>query len=180
MQACSTHTKETMAVEPKNTDTGLVKRTQTEIYPDEIVSRQTVKKKLPVPTSDFLERTKEHDMSFTYFTTYFKPISKRKVLKRHKDCEGDDCASSWEQYFEDSILYRERDIEEIGSEITIVFPNYDKEEVVKYINWFCRSEDNKWNKDKTSYIPKEEGAGCYYEIKLNDKKQYYIHNYCGC
>ena len=179
LQACSTHTEETKAVEPQNRDSSQVE-TQAEMSQNKAVSQEPVEKKLPIPTTDFLKQTEEHDMSFTYFTTYFKPISKRKVLKRYKDCERDDCTSSWEQYFEDSILYREVEIEEIGSEITIIFPNYNKEEVVKYIDWFCHSEDNKWNKDKTSYAPKDDGAGCYYEIKLNDKKQYYIHNYCGC
>ncbi len=139
---------------------------------------QICPKKLPIPDKIFLESVKNSDdAEVKYFKKYIGEFSKPKILKRHTETKE---ACETVQIFKNGIVYKKDECSETGSKVTITFPNYCKAELIKYIEWFFKSDWNVWNKNKTLYQPKEDGdAGCYIELKQN-KKEFYIEYYCGC
>lgn len=139
---------------------------------------QICAKTLPIPNKTFLESVNHSDdVEIKYLEKYIGKISKPKVLKRYTETK-EACATV--QVFKNGIIYKKDECSEVGSNVTITFPNYCKAEIIKYIEWFFKSDLNVWNKSKTHYQPKEYGdAGCYIEIKQN-KKEFYIEYYCGC
>jgi len=134
--------------------------------------------KLPIPDKIFLESVNSsEDAEIIYFKKYIGEISKPKLIKRYIDSQK---ACKMVYSFRNGIQYTKDECSEVGSIVTITFPNYRKDELIKYIEWFFKSEWNVWNKNKSHYQPKEDGyAGCYIEIKQN-KKGFYIEYYCGC
>jgi hypothetical protein len=69
---------------------------------------------------------------------------------------------------------------ESGTEVQIIFPNYSKNEVIKFVEWFFKNDYSQWYKSKTIYQPKEDGdAGCYLEIK-EFKDKIILKYFCGC
>ena len=147
------------------------------VFQIELVAQEN-KKKLPVPDKAFLESVKNSENAeIEYFNKYFGKISKPKILKRFTESK-DVCKIVY--LFKNGIVYTKDECSESGSDVTIIFPNYSKSELTKYVEWFFKSDWNIWNKDKSLYQPKEDGdAGCYIEIKQN-KNGYYIKYYCGC
>lgn len=133
-------------------------------------------KKLPVPTKAFLKESKTtENAEVVYFTKYFGKGT-RKVLKRFDESK-EVCSSFYT--FKNGIKLKDNSCSEAGIQAQIVFPGYDKNEIVKFVEWFFKTPDNGWNKTKTLYEPIENDAGCYIEIKqLKDR---IIVNYsCGC
>ena len=133
--------------------------------------------KLPIPTKAFIEKAKTlGDSQEKYFTKYLGKISE-KVLKRI----GNDkvvCAKEFE--FKTGIKMKTNSCSEVSIEVEIIFPNYSKKDVVKFVEWFFNDKYNNWNKSKTKYQPKEDGdAGCYFEIKKLKGKIILIYS-CGC
>jgi hypothetical protein len=139
---------------------------------------QTNSNKLPVPSKTFLESVKfSEDSEIKYFKKYIGESSKPKVIKRYTESK-EACKIIYS--FNSGIIFTKDQCSEVGANVTITFPKYKKEELIKYIEWFFYSEWNAWNKNKSLYEPKEEGeAGCYIQIKQN-KKGYFIEYYCGC
>ena len=135
-------------------------------------------KKLPFPDKTFLKSVNSsEDAEIKYFKKYIGEISKPKVVKKYIESQK---ACKMVYSFRNEIQYSKDECSEVGSNVTITFPNYSKDELIKYIEWFFKSESNVWNKNKSLYQPKEDGdAGCYIEIKQN-KKGFYIDYYCGC
>ena len=135
-------------------------------------------KKLPIPDKIFLESVNSsEDAEIIYFKKYIGEISKPKLIKRYIESQK---ACKMVYSFRNGIQYTKDECSEVSSIVTITFPNYRKDELIKYIEWFFKSEWNVWNKNKSHYQPKEDGdAGCYIEIKQN-KKGFYIEYYCGC
>jgi hypothetical protein len=133
--------------------------------------------KLPIPTKSFIERTiYSGDFEEKYFTKYLGKKSEH-ILKRFNDSK-DVCAKEYQ--FKTGIKLKKNSCSEAGTEAEIIFPNYSKNDVIKFIEWFFKNDYSKWNKSKTNYQPKEDGdPGCYLEIKeLKDK---IILSYsCGC
>jgi hypothetical protein len=133
--------------------------------------------KLPIPTKSFIEKTKyQDDPGEEYFTKYLGKKSEH-VLKRFSGSK-DICAI--EIGFNTGIKLKKNLCSESGIEVEIIFPNYSKSDIVKFVEWFFKSDDYKWNKSKTEYQPKADGeAGCYIEIK--ELKNKIILSYsCGC
>lgn len=133
--------------------------------------------KLPIPTKSFIEKSKYLDDSEEkYFTQYLGKKSER-ILKRFSDSK-DVCAKEYE--FKTGIKLKINSCSEAGAEAEIIFPNYSKKDVIKFVEWFFKNDYSKWNKSKTKYQPKEDGdAGCYLEIK--ELKGKIILSYsCGC
>lgn len=140
-----------------------------------IVSGQT--NKLPIPTKSFIQKVKyEESPEEQYFTKYLGKKSEQ-ILKRFSD-SNDVCAKAFE--FKTGIKLKTNSCSESGIEAEIIFPNYSKNDVVNFVEWFFKDEYSKWNKYKTKYQPKEDGdAGCYLEIK--ELKGKIILSYsCGC
>lgn len=139
---------------------------------------QTCTKRLPIPDKTFLKNVWNSDYAeIKYFEKYFGKTSKPKVLKVFPESKKN-CMTI--QSFKNGIVYQKDICSESGTEVIIAFPGYCKAELVKYIEWFFKTDWNVWNKDKTLYQPKEEGdAGCYIQIKQN-KKGFYIKYFCGC
>ncbi|MHC0439482.1 hypothetical protein [Flavobacterium sp. 3-210] len=133
--------------------------------------------KLPVPSKSFVEKIKyEDNFEEKYFAQYLGKKSEH-ILERFNDSKGV-CAKKYE--FKTGIKLKSNLCSEAGLDGEIVFPNYSKSEVIKFVEWFFKTEDNVWNKSKTKYQPKEEGdAGCYLEIK-ESKGQTVLSYYCGC
>lgn len=133
--------------------------------------------KLPVPTKAFIEKAKYFsDFEEKYFTKYIGKKTE-KILKRFTDSK-DICASEYE--FRTGIKMKSNSCSEAGSQVEIIFPNYSKNEVVKFVEWFFKNDYSEWNKTKTNYQPKEDGdAGCYLEIK-ELKGKIVLSYYCGC
>jgi len=134
--------------------------------------------KLPKPSGTFLKQSSNNVYSeWEYFKQYLGAIEDSAVLKNF---EGTNEPCSWSQSFKTGIIYTHEECMEVGANVSITFPNYQKEELLKYIDWFHKTEDNVWNKEHTQYTPKEEGAGCYLEIKKNKEGNYVLEYYCGC
>ncbi|WP_289663840.1 hypothetical protein [Flavobacterium panacagri] len=133
--------------------------------------------KLPIPTKAFIEKLKNKDNpEEEYFTKYLGKKSER-ILKRFNESK-DFCAKEFE--FKTGIKLKSDSCSETGSDVEIVFSNYAKSEVIKFVEWFFKTNDNIWNKSKTKYQRKEEGdAGCYFEIR-ESKNKIILSYYCGC
>lgn len=132
--------------------------------------------KLPVPTKSFIEKlTNKDNPEKEYFTKYLGKKSER-ILKRFTDSK-DVCSKEYE--FKTGIKLKSDSCSEVGSDVEIVFPNYAKSEVIKFVEWFFKTNDNSWNESKTKYQPKEQDAGCYFEIK-ESKNKIILSYYCGC
>jgi hypothetical protein len=133
-------------------------------------------KKLPIPTKSFIEKTKKSEKLDEYFTKYIGKKSEH-ILKRFSESK-EVCAKEFE--FKTGIKFKTNSCSEAGVEAEIMFPNYSKKEVIKFVEWFFKNDYNKWNKSKTKYQPKEDGdAGCYLEIK-ELKGKIILNYYCGC
>jgi hypothetical protein len=132
--------------------------------------------KLPIPSKSFIEKAKKSsDMEALYFTKYLGKKSER-VIERYDSISV--CAKEYE--FKTGIRYKTNSCNETSIEAEIIFPNYSKNDVVKFVEWFFNDGYNKWNKSKTKYQPKEEGeAGCYLEIKEFKGKIILIYS-CSC
>ena len=138
---------------------------------------QVCAKKLPIPDKTFFKKVTNSDkVEIEYFNKYFGRISKPKVLKNFT---GSKKGCKLIYNFKNGIVYQRDECSESEIEVIIVFPGYCKTELVKYIEWFFKTEWNAWNEEKTRYQPTENGdAGCYIEIKQN-KKGFYIQYICG-
>lgn len=132
--------------------------------------------KLPIPTNSFIVKAKKSsDMEALYFTKYLGKKSER-ILERYDSKSV--CAREYE--FKTGIRYKTNSCNETSIESEIIFPNYSKNDVVKFVEWFFNDDYNKWNKSKTKYQPKEDGdAGCYLKIKELKGKIILIYS-CGC
>jgi hypothetical protein len=133
--------------------------------------------KLPVPTKSFVDKVKyENDSEEKYFEKYIGKKSER-ILKRFSDSK-EICSKEYE--FKTGIKFKRNSCSEAGTDVEIIFSNYSTNEVIKFVDWFFKTEYNVWNKSKTNYQPKEEGdAGCYLEIK-EVKGKIVLSYYCGC
>lgn len=132
--------------------------------------------KLPVPSKSFVEKAKyEDNFEEKYFTKYLGKKSEH-ILKRFIDSK-EVCAKECE--FKTGIKLKTNSCSEAGLDAEIVFSNYSKNEVIKFVEWFFKTEDNAWNKSKTIYEPKENDAGCYLEIK-EIKGKILLTYFCGC
>jgi hypothetical protein len=118
--------------------------------------------KLPIPTNFFIKKAKKSsDTEAQYFTKYLGKKSEH-IIERYDSKSF--CSKEYE--FKTGIRYKTNSCNETSIEAEIIFPNYSKIEVVKFVEWFFEDGYNKWNKSKTRYQPKEDGgAGCYFEIK---------------
>lgn len=133
--------------------------------------------KLPVPTKSFIEKTRSSDYSDVKYFTKYLGIKSEHVLKRFDDSK-DICSKEYE--FKSGIKLKSNSCSETGNAVEIIFSNYPKNEVIKFIDWFFKTDYNVWNKSKTKYQPKEDGdAGCYLEIK-EFKNEILLSYYCGC
>ena len=141
------------------------------------VSAQNCNLKLPTPDPNyFLANLNEQD-DYLYLVKYISGASKKKHTKTF---EGSSETCEFTQTFNNKITYTINQCSEAGADVQIVFPNYCKKELEKFIEWTFKNYGNKWNSDKTKYIPIEEEAGCYIEIKKNKQNNYLIEYYCGC
>lgn len=133
--------------------------------------------KLPIPTKAFIEKAQlVVDNEEHYFTKYLGKKSEH-VLKKYTD-SNEVCAKEYE--FKTGIKFNRNSCSESGTEVQIIFPNYSKNEVIKFVDWFFKNDDGQWNKSKTKYQPKEDGdAGCYLEIK-EFKDKIILKYSCGC
>jgi hypothetical protein len=132
--------------------------------------------KLPIPTKSFIEKAqKENDTEALYFTKYLGKKTER-IIEKYDSKNA--CAKEYE--FKTGIIYQTNSCNETSIEAEIIFPNYSKNEVVKFVEWFFKNNYSKWNKSKTIYQPKEDGdAGCYFEIKELKGKVILIYS-CSC
>ncbi len=138
---------------------------------------QVCAKKLPIPDKTFLNSIKNSDKAeIEYFQKYFDGRSKSKGLKNSTG-NNNECKKTYN--FKNGIVYKREECSQSEIEVIIFFPGYCKSELVKYVEWFFKTEWNSWNNDKTSYQPTENGdAGCYIEIKQY-KKGFYIKYICS-
>jgi hypothetical protein len=133
--------------------------------------------KLPIPTKSFIEKAKYlEDTEAIYFAKYLGKKSVH-VLKRFSDSKSV-CAKEYE--FNTGIKLKTNSCSESGTEVEIIFPNYSKNDVIRFIEWFFKNDFSQWNKSKTIYQPKIDGdAGCYFEIK-EFKSKIILSYSCGC
>ncbi|HLN94569.1 MAG TPA: hypothetical protein VK183_02950 [Flavobacterium sp.] len=111
-----------------------------------------------------------------YFSTYFGKGSEI-VLTRLDESKAV-CAKIIT--YKTSIKLKWDSCSEHGTEVEIVFPNYAKTEIQKFVEWFFTSDTNVWDESKTKYQPKEDGdAGCYLEI-IEEDNDVMLRYYCGC
>lgn len=133
--------------------------------------------KLPIPTKSFIEKAKYSDYAIEKYLSKYIGKTSEHILKRFYD-SNEVCAKEYE--FKTGIKLKTNSCSEAGVEGEIIFRNYSKNEVIKFVEWFFKTGDNVWNKSKTEYQPKEDlVAGCYINIK--ELKGKIILSYsCGC
>ena len=88
------------------------------------------------------------------------------------------------QQFENGITYKEENCsEEGGGNLAVTFKNVNRKSLENWIEKIFKildeTNENIWNEKRTQYSPKEEGAGCYFEIKEENNKTK-VEVYCGC
>jgi len=129
-------------------------------------------RQLPVPGKEFfMKYGTGAETDIRYLQTYFEEIGQREY--DNKD------SANWSQKFKGGISVVSKGARS-GINTRITFPDYDKPEVLKFMQWFYTYSENGWNKDQTEYSPIEEGAGCYYKIQKDSLDHYVIDCYCGC
>ena len=149
---------------------------------------------LPYPSVEFCERIKSNDTYdyslrgsylYCYVVAHFDSLSER--VHEPMEDEYDMGVYNWSQEFSGGISYTEFFGGEGGATGILYTSCSNLEAVYSTINALVNyrvvnSEweyDGVWNDAKTEYGP--EGAGCYYDIILNDSTEFYqILNYCGC
>jgi hypothetical protein len=138
---------------------------------------QSHKLKLPEPSKEFyaMKDTCSMDFSYLYLSTYFKTVSVKPIANYDNSTRL--CA--WQQFFTDSISYSYNSCNENGFNTTILFPNADKDDIVKFVNWLFGESGSAWDKKKLIYRPKDGGPGCYFQIKVINGDIVLSYN-CGC
>ncbi len=132
--------------------------------------------KLPIPSNSFLKQMKYlEDPELKYLEKHFGK-GKQNILKRDWESKKI-CASVYT--FNNGIIYKSNNCSESGLENEIKFIGYNKNEIVKFVEWFFKTEYKGWNKSKTIYEPIENDAGCYFEI-IETKKIVVLKYNCGC
>ena len=85
--------------------------------------------KLPIPTKSFIEKAKKSsDMEALYFTKYLGKKSER-IIERYDSKSV--CSKEYE--FKTGIRYKTNSCNETSIEAEIIFPNYSKNDVVKFV-----------------------------------------------
>lgn len=133
--------------------------------------------KLPVPTKSFIEKVKHYNYSDEKYFAKYLGIKSEHALEKFNDSK-EVCSKEYE--YKTGIKLKRSVCSESGSSVEIVFSKYPKTEVIKFVDWFFKTEYNTWNKAKTRYQPKEDGEpGCYLEIE-ESKNKIVLSYYCGC
>jgi hypothetical protein len=137
-------------------------------------------KKLPNPDLVFLKENKINDNAlYDYFKKYIGTVSGKRNKKYYFNCK-DNCLCFWEETFKNNIKFKQNTCSESGLEIRIDFLDYSKDEIVKLVNLFYKTEFNQLNKNRTSYTPIENDAGCYIDIIKVTKRTIRLTISCGC
>ncbi|MGK4568581.1 hypothetical protein [Flavobacterium sp. 3HN19-14] len=133
--------------------------------------------KLPVPSKSFLEQIHIKDNADLIYLSKYLGKKSEKTLERFDESKQ---VCSAEYKFGTGIILTQNFCSESGNNVKIVFPFYPKSEIVKYVEWLFKTNENDWNNDKTRYQPKEDGnPGCYLQIKTFKEKTV-LEYYCGC
>jgi len=85
---------------------------------------------------------------------------------------------AFQQTFENQIKYSVENCDEGGISEQIILPKMELSLIKAFITYLFYDKENIWIKN-TKYQPKNEGAGCYYEIKQTEKNTI-IKIFCGC
>jgi len=133
--------------------------------------------KLPNPSKAYIQNVKSIENSEeNYFTKYLGKKFEH-ILKRTGETK---VACKKEFEFQTGIKMKTDSCSEVAIEVEIIFPNYPKLDVVKFVEWFFKNDYSAWNKSKTKYQPIEDGdAGCYIEI-IELKGKIILKYNCGC
>ena len=118
---------------------------------------------------------------YTYLMLNYKPVSEKIDIKYLDFPDYNMC--SFAQNFEYGITYFTDSCIEAGGEIVrVTFPKIPKEELTAWIEKIYNNNEtikNYWSKDKLSYVPEGEGAGCHYKI-IEGENKWTVEVYCGC
>lgn len=163
------------------------------IFPEAIVDDPC----LPYPTDEFLDYLRydslskkysdEYNVLYNYLVAHFDSLAPKKIFD--VEDEYDMGTYHWEQVFSNGIKYEEFFGGEGGPMAIIQTECTDRVAIFSTLNPLVNysldipdyedPDGSKWNEDSTEFAPN--GAGCYYNIMLNDSTEtYFIDNYCGC
>lgn len=133
---------------------------------------------LPKPTHAQIIDEYTKDKAQIYLESNFRKVGTKLILEKFKVCT-ENCVCSWEQQFEKGIKYKYYDCHEAGFNVRITFQGYDIKEISKLVDTLFKTDENVWNDEMTSYKPKDNGAGCYYEIRQENGVVILEYD-CGC
>lgn len=148
---------------------------------DNIKAQDSLKFTLPIPSKNEIAIFKKtsNEIGYDYLKNYFKLEGKRVDIAKSVML-GDNSICDWKQKFSNGIYYHFNNCGEGGDIVTISFPkSVNETEIYNLVNSLFKISDNKWNKSKTKYEPKEGLAGCYYEI-IKTNQYIVLSYYCGC
>lgn len=116
-------------------------------------------------------------LGLLYLEKYYNNNSQKRSVHYYEWDKKDTCA--FKQNFAIGIYYSRWQCKEAGGvSETITFPKMDIIEIRKIINYLFFDSNNKWI-TPLKYEPKDNGAGCYYEI-IESKNRIVLKSYCGC
>lgn len=115
-----------------------------------------------------------HDILYGFLVTHSDSVGPKEILKTDPDWGP----IEWQQSFTNGMTFKEVIYVEAGSQSYIYTQCTDLEIIKKNIFPLIQDEENTWNEEGTSYGP--EGAGCYYDFKIEKDSTISIENYCGC
>ena len=119
---------------------------------------------------------------YVYLQQHFEATTEKQNVKTLEYSENVIC--SFTQEFENGIFYKEENCsEEGGGSLSVSFKSVNRKSLENWIEKILRildeTNDNIWNKERTQYYPKDQGAGCYFEIK-SENNETKVEVYCGC
>ncbi|MBD3636364.1 MAG: hypothetical protein HUJ25_03405 [Crocinitomicaceae bacterium] len=117
-----------------------------------------------------------YGLIYNYLITHLDSLNTKQVDKTDPDWG----ILEWNQNFSNGLVFKYIKHPEAGAnaELRTSCTIKNRKEFYETLSVLIYSEDNVWNEDSTEYSP--DGAGCHYNIELDDDSLYTVSWYCGC
>ena len=122
--------------------------------------------------------TTQEGALYYYLVSHLDSLDSKYALKIDKDWG----TTEWEQHFNYGVYYYDWSVPEKGGGGSLRSQCYDQSKFTELLSGIlCFGADrNVWNEDSTKYEPKDQGAGCYFELTKEDDGALGLDWHCGC
>ena len=143
---------------------------------------ELIKPDVEVLKSQLINTNFAEDGVYLYLIENYKVESEKLEIEIYEYPDYSICG--FKQDFQFGIRYSQSQcIEGGGMTSKLTLPKTTKTTAIQWIELISKVYENNnlqvWNKNKTSYVPSNGGAGCYYQLKENLTLTE-IEIYCGC